>query len=128
MDDKNVVKVITTLNSGAAKPIAVTRAEAQNLAQQQSVQLEEKHQEQVRQLMIKEGEVTTEQPVVNNPQPKINKDVLSIETQAAVEDLYSEKVMYKIVEQKTNWKLVIIMLLVLAIIGIVIIAELSIFQ
>ena len=64
MEENKVTKVVTTLTAGSAKPIMVRKADAQSLANAQSQALEEKHEEQVRMLKIKEGEVTTEQPVI----------------------------------------------------------------
>lgn len=130
MEENKVTKVVTTLNTGAAKPIAVSKETATQLAQEQSKSLEEQHEEKVRQLKIKMGEVSTESPLVNNEVKKveINRNELPIETQAAVEELYGPKVMYKVVENKTNWKLVAILILVLLVIGIVLYLELSYFK
>lgn len=133
MEENKVTKVVTTLNTGKATPIVVSKTDAAALAQAQSVALEEQHQEKVRQLKIKVGDVTTEQPVINkqpdeNNKPKINKESLPIETQAAVEELYAPKTMYKLVPQKTNWKLVAILSLILLVIIFIILIELSIFK
>ena len=127
MEQEQVTKVVTTLTTGAAKPIVVSKTDAAKIAQDQSKQLEEQHEEKVRMLKVKVGEVTTEQPVVNQvQQPNIKKEDLPIETQAIVEELYAPKVMYHVVEQKTNWKLVAILVLALLVICIVFVIELSV--
>ena len=133
MEENKVTKVVTTLTAGSAKPIMVRKADAQSLANAQSQALEEKHEEQVRMLKIKEGEVTTEQPVINQQvvaptlqtQATLKKDQLPIETQAAVEQLYAPKDVYKLVPQKTNWKLAGLLFIALIVIAIILYVELS---
>ena len=108
MEENSVKKVVTTLDSGVAAPIPVSKETAASLAKEQDNELIKKREEQLKQ-MEEEQKVKQELPPEN---------------QAMVEQFYQVNDLVKIVEKKNDPKLIAIMCLILLVIIIVIIIEL----